>query len=117
MIRTFGIKNRTNGFLIILVIGISFLAVHFYLQDNVNNTEASQKELRLRDSISYLQKEIDASRLRQGQLQHAYDSMLLIEPQVIYKTREKIKFIYGDATPDQLDSIIRTNWKVNTGHR
>lgn len=102
--------------LIILLVGLSFITFHFYSASEVSNSELIKKELLLRDSISILQKEIDASHKRQTQLQHSYDSMLTIEPQIIYKTREKIKFIYSDASTNQLDSIIRTNWKTNTGH-
>ena len=65
------------------------------------------REKALRDSIAYLQKRIDSSHIRQEQLELAYDSVCRLEPQIKYKTREKIKFILTAATPDELDSIIR----------
>jgi hypothetical protein len=102
--------------LFILVVGLSFLVLHFYGRSEETNSALIKKELLLRDSISILQKEINASHERQTKLQNSYDSMLMIEPQIIYKTREKIKFIYSDASTNQLDSIIRTNWKTSTGH-
>jgi len=102
--------------LIIIIIGLSMVSGWLYFNKTVVVSSTSEQELRLRDSISILQKEIETSVIRQTYLQHAYDSMLLVEPQIIYRTRETIKFIYGDATPDQLDSIIRTNWKTHSGH-
>jgi hypothetical protein len=77
----------------------------------------SDTEQRLRDSISLLQKQIDSSRVRQSRLQVSYDSLLNVEPRVIYVTREKIKFIFGAASPSQLDSIIRTKWKTRSRYR
>lgn len=66
----------------------------------------------LRDSIALMQREIDSSHVRQIKLQSSYDSLLNIEPEIRYRTNEKIKFIYSTASPAQLDSIIRANWKT-----
>lgn len=110
---------KQNGFdktIIWLFIGVTIFGaviafIILYNQNQKANVSFTSEEKRLRDSISILQKEIDASHIRQDKLQHDYDSMLHVEPQIIYQTREKIKFIYTEATPNQLDSIIRTKSK------
>lgn len=70
-----------------------------------------------KDSIAVLQAKIDSSRVRQERLEKAYDSLVAIDPPVIYRTRDKIKFILTDASPDELDSIIRTTWKTKSRYR
>lgn len=64
------------------------------------------------DSIKTLQVSIDESKYRQSLLERSYDSLLSIEPQIIYRTREKVKFIFNTNDPDVLDSIIRSGWKT-----
>lgn len=83
----------------------------FYNDPDQPVLSPSAREKELRDSISLLQKQADESRLRQSRLQASYDSLLCVEPKIIYQTREKIKFIYTEATPHQLDSIIRAKSK------
>lgn len=70
-----------------------------------------------KDSVAILHKEIELSHIKQAQLQTAYDSLSSLEPRVITRTHDKIKFIYSTATPDDLDSIIRTNWKTTSRYR
>lgn len=70
-----------------------------------------------KDSIAALQTKIDSSRVRQKKLEQAYDSLLAIDPPVIYRTHEKIKFILTDASPDELDIIIRSAWKTKSRYR
>lgn len=98
-----------------LLLGIfCMFAVVFVVVYNYNTDikiDTSEKEKALRDSIKLLQAQIDSSHTKQLKLQSAYDSMLNIEPEIIYKTREKIKFIYIEANATQLDSIIRTKAK------
>jgi preprotein translocase subunit SecA len=77
-------------------------------------TPAPNKEQVYQDSIKVMQTKIDAVNLQMTGLNQRYDSLLTIDQQVIYRTRDKIKFIYIDADIDQLDSIIRSSW---TGHR
>lgn len=96
--------------LILIIIG---LTVALFLK-KTETIIKSDNEQRLRDSIALLQKQIDSSHVRQSRLQVSYDSLLTVEPKVIYITREKIKFIFSDATPHQLDSIIRTKWKTRS---
>jgi hypothetical protein len=79
--------------------------------------ETSKDEKILKDSLLILQKRIDSSRLVQDKLQKSYDSLKSIETPVIYRTRDKIKFILSDASPDELDSLIRTNWKYKSRYR
>lgn len=75
---------------------------------------SSDKEKVLRDSLQLMQRQIDSSRVHQAKLQSSYDSLLTIDPQIQYRTREKIKFIFNTASPSELDSIIRTNWKTGS---
>lgn len=77
---------------------------------------ASDKEKVLRDSIALIQQEVDASRMRQAKIQKSYDSLLTVDPHIEYRTREKIKFIFNTASPRELDSVIRANWKTSSGH-
>lgn len=66
------------------------------------------------DSILKLKKKIDISHAVQDSLQREYDSLLSLDPQVITRTHDKIKFVYSTATPEQLDSVIRANWKTSS---
>jgi hypothetical protein len=109
-------KSILISVLIIIIAGLLFITFHFYFADSEAEKNFLAKELLLKDSINNLQKEIDMSRIKQAKIQHDYDSMLKIEPQIIIKTNEKIKFIYGDASPDDLDSIIRSSTKKSKGH-
>lgn len=72
----------------------------------------SDKEKVLRDSIAMLKSNMDQSLLRQGKLQHQYDSLAAIGPGVIYRNHETTKFIFNSASPNQLDSIIRAAWSI-----
>jgi hypothetical protein len=86
------------------------------MTDTYNKDQYLKEQLKYQYSIDSLQQEINLSRIKQSRLQKAYDSMKLIEPEVIYRTHEKVKFIYSDASTSELDSIIRSNWKTETGH-
>jgi len=79
--------------------------------------EVSNQEQIYKDSVLLLQKNIELSHIRQDSIQKAYDSLLNIDPQVINRTREKIHYILTDATPTELDNIIRTNWKTKSRYR
>jgi len=70
-----------------------------------------------KDTVANLHKQIELSHMRQAKLQNSYDSLSNLEPRVITRTHDKIKFIYSTATPDDLDSIIRTNWKTTSRYR
>jgi hypothetical protein len=96
-------KNYINILFIASLIGLII-----YLSYKIkSNPVDDNREKTLRDSIAYLQKRIDSSHIRQQELELAYDSVCRLEPQIKYKTREKIKFILTTATPTELDSIIR----------
>lgn len=77
-------------------------------------TEQDSHEKALRDSISMLSAQIDSSHVRQAKLQAKIDSLSSLETTVITRTHDKIKFIYSTATPDELDSIIRSTWKTKS---
>lgn len=107
-------KNATIAFVAMTLAIIALLAIIIFRQPTV--TVVSGKEQIYKDSLALMQKEVDASHIRQAKLQGSYDSLLLIDPQVQYRTHEKIKIIYSTATPNQLDSIIRANWKTELRH-
>jgi hypothetical protein len=71
-------------------------------------TLQSDNDKYLKDSIDVLNTRLKISQENEQKLIKAYDSLESIEPQIITRTREKIEFIVSDATPDQLDSIIRS---------
>jgi len=115
-------QNGSDKIMLWLCVGMTLIGagIAIVVMYNLNKDPIvtfSSDEKRLRDSIFVLQKEIDASHIRQNKLQQGYDSMLNVEPTIIYNTREKIKFIYTDATPSQLDSIIRTKSKRKYRYR
>lgn len=106
-------KDKTFMWIIIILVALTisvFINVYYHFDDKpvISN---SDKERQLKDSISTLNREIELSKVREQKLKHEYDSMLTIEPTIIYKTREKIKFVYTEASPNQLDSIIRKGSK------
>jgi len=108
-------KANIIAYVSLLGIIIILLAIIFFRKPQV--IEVIGKEQVLRDSLILLQRNIDSSHVRQEKLQKSFDSLLAIDPIVISKTRDKIKFIYSTATPDELDSIIRTNWKTKSRYR
>lgn len=111
--KEFSISAAAISAMLLIIIGLT-VALFYKKPETIVKTNDEQ---RLRDSIALLQKQIDSSRVRQSRLQISYDSLLTVEPKVIYITREKIKFIFSDATPHQLDSIIRTKWKTRSRYR
>lgn len=70
-----------------------------------------------KDSITVLQAKIDSSRVRQQKLEKSYDSLVSLDQPVIYRTRDKIQYILTNATPDELDSVIRSTWKTESRYR
>jgi len=74
----------------------------------------SEQERILKDSIELMNRRLDDSKNQVKKLELANDSLLKIDQQVIYRTRDKIKFIYLDADIDDLDSIIRS---ISTRYR
>jgi hypothetical protein len=77
----------------------------------------SDREKTLQDSLILLQRNLDSSHVRQDKLQQSYDSLLRLDPLIITKTRDKVHFILTDASPNELDSVIRTNWKTKSRYR
>ena len=104
--------NKTRLIYNIIVMSIIFILtviIVFKKEESVINFDS---EKRLIDSLNVLQKLIDTSKLKQLKLEKAYDSLLTLEPIIIYKNNEKIKFIFAELDPSILDSIIRTEWKT-----
>lgn len=105
-------RDKTFTYLLLAIfILFALVLVTVYTYNTDVKLDTSKREKELRDSIHLLQSQVDSSHIRQAKLEAAYDSMLNIEPTIIYETREKIKFIYLEANATQLDSIIRTKSK------
>lgn len=100
----------------ITAVGVILILLAFIIFRKPEIIVTSDKEKVLRDSLTLMQREVDSSHVRQARIQNSYDSLLGIEPEIKYRTNEKIKFIFNTASPTELDSIIRTNWKTNIRH-
>jgi K+-sensing histidine kinase KdpD len=96
--------------LVIIILVLSALVVF----RNSQVADYASEERALKDSILTLSVKIDSSHARQQRLERQLDGLSTIESQVITKTHDKINFIYSVATPDELDSIIRSNWKTKS---
>jgi hypothetical protein len=103
----------SKGVFIFLVLIILILSGALLFRDK-QLSAALDYEKSLRDSISTLSAEIDSSHVRQAKLQSKIDSLSSVETKVITTTHDKINFIYSTATPSDLDSIIRSAWKVQS---
>jgi Cdc6-like AAA superfamily ATPase len=104
--------KTTHIFLTMSVIILGLLSIIIFRKPHTVIVDDAYEKV-LQDSISLMKKQIDMSHARQIKIQNSYDSLLNIDPQVQYRTNEKIKIIYSTATPNQLDSIIRATWKTN----
>jgi hypothetical protein len=102
--------------ILVLVCSIIGLLLFIFFEKS-NKPDPSKDEKLLRDSLLILQRRIDSSKVLQNKLEKSYDSLKNIETPIIYRTRDKIKFILSDASPDELDSIIRANWKYKSRYR
>ena len=90
----------------LLIIILIMLAIIIFRKPQVSADPGHEKILK--DSITLLESQIDISHTRQTRLQGQYDSLSALEQPIIYRTNEKIKFILTDATPDELDSTIKS---------
>ncbi len=98
-----------------LVIIIILGAIIIFRKPTV--TMITGREKQIVDSLSLLQSQLDSSKVRVNNLQRSYDSLNSLEPGIIYRTHDKIKFVFSDATPDDLDRIIRANWKTESRYK
>jgi len=103
-------SDNTKYYIIGTLLLLVFLLLLYIIVKNPKLIFIGDKEKELRDSIVLLRSNVDSSVVRQAKIQHQYDSLLLIEPGVIYSNHEKTKFIFNTASPDQLDSIIKSVW-------
>lgn len=107
-----------KGFIIVIGIIALLLIVQqaiIIFRRPVIDTDTQEKVLK--DSIKTLDKYLEMSRARESRIQSQYDSLKSLEPHIITNTRDKVKFVYSTATPDELDSIIRTTWKTKSRYR
>lgn len=96
--------------IVILLIVIAILSWKL-----INNSDKVTTELgdqNLKDSIAVLNDKLNKSFAKELELIKENDSLESIEQQVIYRTNEKIKFIFSTTDPSVLDSIIRAGWKT-----
>lgn len=96
--------------IVILLIVIAILSWKL-----INNSDEVTTELgdqNLKDSIAVLNDKLNKSFAKELELIKENDSLESIEQQVIYRTNEKIKFIFSTTDPSVLDSIIRAGWKT-----
>ena len=106
-----------NNIVHLVMIGIILILAAVIIFRKPTMTVITGREKQIVDSLSLLQSQLDSSKVRVSNLQRSYDSLSSLEPGVIYRTHDKIKFIFSDATPDDLESIIRTNWKTESRYQ
>lgn len=94
------------GFTVIILI---LLAIVIFRKPDVIIKEETNKSTK--DYITLLEKQCKTSEVKVKNLEHQCDSLSSLEPKIEYRTNEKIKFILTIATPNELDSCIRANWK------
>lgn len=99
------------------MIGIILILAAIIIFRKPTMTVISGREKQIVDSLALLQSQLDSSEIRVTNLQRGYDSLNSLEPGVIYRTHDKVKFIFSDATPDDLDNIIRANWKTESRYK
>ena len=100
------------GFIIIIIV---LIAIIVFRKPNVITLENNDKLYK--DSIALLQKQIMTSESKIKVYEIKYDSVCNLEPKIVYRTHEKINFILTTATPDELDSIIRSTWKTKSRYQ
>lgn len=103
-------KNSLIAFASLLLIIIILIAIIIFRKPAV--TIITGRENQVLDSLILLRSQVESSKIRESNLQRGYDSLSTIEPTIYTSTHEKTKFIFTDANPDQLDSIIRHTWKI-----
>jgi hypothetical protein len=97
-------------FIVILLIAIAILSLKLINNRVEVTTELDDKNLK--DSIAVLNDKLNKSFAKELELLKENDSLKSIEQQVIYRTNERIKFIFSTTDPSVLDSIIRAGWKT-----
>lgn len=108
-------KNSIIAFGCLLLIIIILSAVIIFRKPTI--TVLTGREKQVLDSLTLLQSQVDSSKVREIKLQRDYDSLSALEPTIYTRTNDKTKFIFTDANPDQLDEIIRANWKTKSRYR
>ena len=110
------IKSRIG---IIVVILVSFLITILLSSKSCEdiektvNTELSEYKLQeLQKTIDSLSKKYNNSLIIIDKLVAKNDSLVVLKSNVEIKYKHDVQFIQG-ATPNQLDSIIRSDWPSN----
>ena len=100
-------NNISKILIAILIIAVIFLGYKLYFKKPDLNENPVFEQI-LADSIASYQMRLEESQVREEYYHELYDSLEGNDVKIKYRTREKIKFIYGSTDPDVLDSIIRT---------
>lgn len=106
-----------NNIVHLVMIGIILILAAIIIFRKPTMTVITGREKQIVDSLSLLRAQLDSSEVHVSNLQRSYDSLSSLEPGIIYRTHDKIKFIFSDATPDDLESIIRANWKTESRYK
>jgi hypothetical protein len=96
--------------IVILLITIAILS--WKLINNPVDVTTELGDQNLKDSIAVLNDKLNKSFAKELELIKENDSLKSIEQEVIYRTNERIKFIFSTTDPSVLDSIIRAGWKT-----
>lgn len=94
--------------IVILVVG--------YILVTTPEPQTEVEDNAFQDSLLILKYKIEQSEKIVECLEKANDSLLNLESEIIYRYRDKIHFIYLEASPAQLDSIIRSKWDIQYGY-
>lgn len=105
-----------NILIVVLIIIMLIEAALIIFRDRLSPYLDTSLEKQFRDSIAVMEKYRESSILREQSFQRKFDSLSNLETGVIYRRNDKIKFIYTNATPDELDNIIRSNWDTKRHH-
>lgn len=110
-------KLKPNQIFQICLVGLVLILFAIIIFRKPTVIVTSDREQVLQDSVKLLRSQRDSSLGRQAKIQNSFDSLMNLDPQIKYRTHEKIKFIFNTASPRDLDSIIRTNWKTSSRYR
>ena len=98
--------------ILIVILLIIIVILSWKIINNPNEVTTELGDQNLKDSIAVLNDKLNKSFAKELELIKENDSLESIEQQVIYRTNEKIKFIFSTTDPSVLDSIIRAGWKT-----
>ena len=109
-------QSPNKGFIITIsifvLIILILLAIIIFRKPIEVMTFDKDKDKIQKDSISLLLEKYQASQVQIDKLNKQFDSLSIIETHIIYRTNEKVKFIFNTLDPNVLDSTIRHSWET-----